>query len=68
MGRQTWFLTLEQGQIKWGATGEIAPGPPLQGGPPWWNLFVSNKMLIWKMFVSQKRYKNTTLYHIPALW
>jgi len=35
--------------------------PPLQGGPPWWNLFVSNKLLVWKIFVIQKRYKNTTI-------
>jgi len=34
MGRQTWFLTLEQGRIKLGAKGAFAPGPPLQGGPP----------------------------------
>jgi len=34
MGRQTWFLTLEQDRIKVGATGAIAPGPPLQEGPP----------------------------------
>ena len=24
----------EQGRIKGGATGSIAPGPPLKGGPP----------------------------------
>ena len=33
-----------QDRIEGGATGEIAPGPPLQGGPPWWHLFVLNKM------------------------
>ena len=25
--------TSRQGRIKWGATGVIAPGPPLHGGP-----------------------------------
>ena len=55
----------EQGRIKGGATGAIAPGPPLQEGPPWWNLFISNKILVWKIFVIQKRYMNTTLYCIP---
>ena len=44
-----------------GATGAIAPGPPLQGGPPWWNFFVSNKILVWKVFVVQRRYKNATI-------
>jgi len=33
-----------------GATEAIAPGPPLQGVPPW-NLFVLNKILVWKMCV-----------------
>jgi len=48
-----------QGRIKWGgATGAIAL---------WGNLFVSNKMLVWKIFVIQKRYNNTTLYCIPML-
>ena len=33
-----------QARIKGGgATGEIAPGPS------WWNLFVSNKILVWKI-------------------
>jgi len=27
-------LSCVQGRIKGGATGAIAPGPPLQGGPP----------------------------------
>jgi len=38
-----------QGRIKGGTMGAIAPGPPLEGGPPWWNLFVSNKILVWKI-------------------
>jgi len=38
-----------QGRVKGGATGEIAPRPPIQGGPPLWNLFVSNKILVWKI-------------------
>jgi len=56
-----------QGRIKGEETGAIAPGPPLQRGPPWWNLFVSNKILAWKIFVIQNRCKNTTLYYIPML-
>ena len=60
-------ISTRQGRIKGGAMGVIAPGPPLQGAPPWWNLFVSNKLLVWKIFVIQKRYKNTTLYYIPML-
>ena len=44
-----------------GATGAIAPGPS------WWKVFVSNKILVWKMFVIQKRYKNVTLYTYVAL-
>jgi len=31
------------------------------------NLFVSNKILVWKIFVIKKRYRNTTLYYIPML-
>ena len=43
------FMSM-QGRIKGGgATVAIAPGPPLQGGPPWWNLFVSDKILVWKI-------------------
>ena len=53
--------------LRGGATGAIAPGPPLQGGPPWWNLFVSNEILGWKIFVIQKRYKNTTLLYSYVL-
>ena len=43
------------------------PRAPAARGPPWWNLFVSNKILFWKVFVILKRYKNTTLYYIPML-
>jgi len=40
-----------QGRIKGrgGPTGTIAPGPPLQRDPPRWNLFVSNKIFVWKV-------------------
>jgi len=41
--------------------GGNCPGAPAARGPPWWNLFVSTKILAWKIFVIQKRYKNTTL-------
>ena len=36
----------------WGS----CPGAPLQGGPSWWYLFVSNKTLVWKFswFMSDK--------------
>jgi len=53
--------------LRGGATEAFAPGPPLQEGPTWWNLFVSNKILVWKIFVIQKRYKNTTLLYIILL-
>jgi len=33
-----------QGRIKRGATGTNVPGPPLQGSPPWWHLFVLDKI------------------------
>ena len=57
-----------QGRIKGGgATGAIAPGPLLQGGPPWWHLIVLNKTFLWKIVVIQKKYKNTTLYSNVAL-
>jgi len=32
---QKWQHWYQQGQIKGRATGAIAPGPPLQGGPTW---------------------------------
>ena len=32
-----------------GARGAIAPGPRCKGDPLWWNLFVSNKILVWKI-------------------
>jgi len=38
-----------QVRIKGGVTGAIAPAPPLLGGSPWWNLFVSNKIFVWKI-------------------
>jgi len=38
-----------QDRIKGGATGAIAPPPPLWEAPPWWNLFVSNKIRVWKI-------------------
>ena len=55
-----------QGRIKGGKRSNC-PGPPAARGPPWWNLFVSNKTLVWKIFAIQKRDKNTTLYYIPIL-
>jgi len=56
-----------QGRIKGGTAGAIAPGPPLQGAPPWWHLFILIKIFVWKIVVIQKRYKNTTLYSDVAL-
>ena len=38
-----------QGRIKGGATGAIAPSSRPQRVLPWWNLFVSNKILVWKI-------------------
>ena len=29
--------------------GGNCPRPPAGRGPPWWNLFVSNKILVWKI-------------------
>ena len=55
-----------QGRIKWGETGAIAPGPPLQGGPPWWQIFVLNKIPLSKIVI-HKRYKNTKIYPDVAL-
>jgi len=51
-----------QGRIKGGQL----PLAPAARGPPWWNLFISNKILVWKILVFQKGYKNTTLYNIPS--
>ena len=33
----------------WGGNRGNCPGPPAARGPPWWNLFVSNKILVWKI-------------------
>jgi len=44
-----------------GRNGGNCPGPPTKRGLPWSHWFVSNKILVWKIFVIQKRYKNTTL-------
>ena len=60
-------MHLKQIRIKGEATGAIAPGPLLQGGPPWRHLFVLNKIFLWKNVVIQKRYKNATLYSNVAL-
>jgi len=38
-----------------GATGAIAPDPDPRK-PPWWHLFVSNNIFVWKIVVIQKRY------------
>jgi len=53
-----------QGRIKGGGNGGKYPGIPAARGPPWWNLFVANKLHVWKIFVIQKRYNNTTVYYI----
>ena len=50
-----------------GGNGDNCPGPPAARGPPWWNLFVSNKILVWKIFVIQKWHKNTTLLYSYVL-
>jgi len=55
-----------QGRINEGGNGEIAPGSPLQGSRDDF-LFVLNKILVRKIVVIQKRYKNTTLYSDVAL-
>ena len=52
-----------QGRIKGGERGQLPR--PLQGGPPWWYVFVLNKTAVWNFFVIQKRYKIATLYYIP---
>jgi len=49
-----------------GGNGGNYPGPPASRGPPWWQLFVLNKILVWKIVI-QKRYKNTNLYSDAAL-
>ena len=48
--------------LRGGHRGQL-PRDPDARRPPWWNLFVSNKILVWKFFVIQKRYKTTTLYY-----
>ena len=67
--RVQWWLTLSckctriQGRIKGGNRGNF-PGIFAPRGPSvmtWWQLFVLNKMLVWKIVI-QKRYKNTNLY------
>jgi len=51
-----------------GRKGEIALGPSLQGGAPWWNLFVSNTILVWKFRDSKAIQEyNSTLYSYVAL-
>ena len=46
---QTIFDFPTRAGLRGRAKGAIAPGPPLQGRPPRWNLFVSNKILVWKI-------------------
>ena len=48
-----------QGRIKGGGNGGNCPGPSAPRGPPWWHLFVLNKVFVWKIVVIQKRRKNT---------
>ena len=42
-----------------GGNGGNCPGPSAPRGPPWWHLFVLNKVFVWKIVVIQKRRKNT---------
>ena len=60
------YFASHQGRIKGAQRGDC-PGPPAAKGPPWWNLFVSNEILVSKIFVIQKRYKNTTLLYSYVL-
>jgi len=54
-----------QDRIRSRATGAITQGTPPQGGHPWWNLFISNKILVWKIFATQKlQYTRIQLYII----
>ena len=56
------YFASHQGRIKGAQRGDC-PGPPVAKGPPWWNLFVSNKILVSKIFVIQN---NSILYsYIP---
>ena len=60
------YLTMSHVRIKGG--GAIAPGPPPQGGPPWWNLFVSNKYSFEKFRNSEAIQEyNSILYSYVAL-
>ena len=47
-----------KGRIK----GGIFPGPPTARSPRWWNLIVSNKILVWKIVVVQKRYNSAIIF------
>jgi len=67
LGRIDTELADQQGRIKVEQRGHFPRPPPATRGPPGWSLLVSNKILVWKIFGIQKRYKNTTLYHIPTL-
>ena len=49
-----------------GATGQLPRTPDARGSPSW-NLYVSNKILVWKIFVIHKRHRNTAWYYIPLL-
>jgi len=53
-------------QIKY-SNGGNCPDTPLHAGPPWWTLFVSNKVLVWKTswFRSDTRIR---LYLIFLCW
>jgi len=46
--------------------GGNGPGPSAQRGLPWWQIFVLNKILVWKTVI-HKRYKNTNPYSDVAL-
>jgi len=45
----------ETGRTK-GGNGGNCPGPSAARRPPWWHLFVLNKIFLWKIVVIQKRY------------
>ena len=50
-----------------GGNGDNCPGLSDPRGPPWWHLFVLNKIFVWKIVVIQKKYKNATLYFDVAV-
>ena len=49
-----------------GRNGVNCPAPSAPRGPPWWQIFALNKILVWKIAI-HKRYKNTNIYSDLAL-